>query len=45
MYDPQYGVQDNVASKERSKKDSQHQSDDRHKKAMLQEMGISEDGT
>ena len=46
MYDPQYGVvQGNAASKERSNKDNQHQSDDRHKKAMLQEMGISEDGT
>ena len=44
MYDPQYGVHGNT-SKERSKRDNQHESDDRHKKAMLQEMGISEDGT
>ncbi len=45
MYDPQYGVQGNAAIKERSKIDTHHQSDDRQKKAMLQEMGISEDGT
>ncbi len=44
MYDPQYGVH-NATSKDRSKKDLHYESEDRHKKAILQEMGVSEDGT